>query len=486
MFRTQILLMSIAAALIATASVAQPAAGADGDLYYGFTRVDPNAQQRVLDAWVVVKDGRIAEIGAGTPPAGDFSARGDMTGFYGMPGLIDAHAHITIAPFETGVENGAPFVGFKWGDEYSRSNAAIALAFGITTVRNPAGVTAANQQYDAMIASGAWAGPEARHAGAIIQPPPSGGDAFAYPTTPAEWNAEAADQAAAGMTYFKLYTDLTEDEIASGIAAARAHGLIPIAHVDGVSWTRAAELGVRQIEHALPTSPDLLRAEARARFMRDPFSRHMFTWFELADLDGPLVRQMIDTLLEQGVVVDLTLMVNEIVYNADRFDALLPKQDYYHPDTDAAARGNYAAIAATWSEEDFTRARAVWPKVLRFAKLLYDAGVPLMIGTDGTGGTPVYARELSHHVEAGIPAWDVLRMATSGNADLMGLGEQTGRVAKGYEADLVFLSADPSEDVRNVGEVALVVSNGAAHEPQSLLAIAHSIADAARAQRLSQ
>ena len=67
--------MSIAAALIATASIAQPAAGADGDLYYGFTRVDPNAQQRVLDSWVVVKGGRIAEIGAGTPPAGDFSAR---------------------------------------------------------------------------------------------------------------------------------------------------------------------------------------------------------------------------------------------------------------------------------------------------------------------------------------------------------------------------------------------------------------------------
>src|SRR5690606_8628617 len=137
------------------------------------------------------------------------------------------------------------------------------------------------------IASGAWAGPEARHAGAIIQPPPSGGDAFAYPTTPEQWDAEAADQAAAGMAYFKLYTDLTGDEIASGVTAARAHGLIPIAHLDGVSWTRAAELGVKEIEPALPTSSDLLEPEARAQFARDPFSRHMFTWFELADLDGP-------------------------------------------------------------------------------------------------------------------------------------------------------------------------------------------------------
>jgi imidazolonepropionase-like amidohydrolase len=473
--------MAVAVALIATSAAAQPVADADRDLYYGFTRVDPDARQVIPNSWVVVRDGRIAELGAGAPPAGDFVGRRDMTGFYAMPGLIDAHAHITIGPFDTGVENGAPFVGFKWGDEYSRANAAVALAFGITTVRNPGGVTAANQEYDTMIASGDWPGPEALHAGAIIQPPPSGGDAFAYPTTPAQWDAEAAAQAAAGMTYFKLYTDLTEDEIAAGVGAASAHGLIPIAHLDGISWTRAAELDVEQIEHALPTSPDLLDAEARTQFVRDPFSRHMFTWFELVDLEGHLLRQMIDTLLERGVVIDLTLMVNEIVYNADRFDVLVPPEDYYHPDTDAAARGNYTAIAAAWSEEDFARARAVWPKVLRFAKLLHDSGVPLMIGTDGIGGTPIYARELAHHAEAGIPAWEVLRMATSGNAMLMGLGGETGRIAEGYEADLVFLSADPSTDVRNVREVVLVVNNGEAYEPQVLLDIARSISDEARA-----
>jgi imidazolonepropionase-like amidohydrolase len=73
-------------------------------------------------------------------------------------------------------------------------------------------------------------------------------------------------------------------------------------------------------------------------------------------------------------------------------------------------------------------------------------------------------------------------MATSGNADLMELGEDVGRIAEGYEADLVFLSADPSADVRNVGEVVLVVNNGEAYEPQALLDIARGIADAARAR----
>jgi imidazolonepropionase-like amidohydrolase len=65
-------------------------------------------------------------------------------------------------------------------------------------------------------------------------------------------------------------------------------------------------------------------------------------------------------------------------------------------------------------------------------------------------------------------------MATSGNATLMGLGEKTGRVDAGLEADLVFLRADPSEDVRNVREVELVVTNGEAHRFDDLVATALS------------
>jgi imidazolonepropionase-like amidohydrolase len=117
----------------------------------------------------------------------------------------------------------------------------------------------------------------------------------------------------------------------------------------------------------------------------------------------------------------------------------------------------------------------VFPKVLSFARVLHDAGVPLMIGTDGTGGGPIYARELHNHVLAGIPDWEVLRMATTGNATLLGLGQQTGRIAPGMEADLVFLRDDPTQDVRNVREVELVVTNGEVHRFDDLVAMALSL-----------
>jgi imidazolonepropionase-like amidohydrolase len=200
----------------------------------------------------------------------------------------------------------------------------------------------------------------------------------------------------------------------------------------------------------------------------------MFRWFELADLGGPLVGEMIRTLAERRIPVDLTLMVQDITYHADDLTGIFPVSEtrYYHTESFASAMGNYEAIAGLWTEGEFARARAAWPRVLELAARLHRAGVPLMIGTDGTGGAPVYARELGHHVAASIPVWEVLRMATAGNAELMGWGEKTGRIAVGMEADLVFLRSDPVEDLRHVREVEIVVTDGRPHRADELLAVA--------------
>ncbi len=447
---------------------------AEGQLYTGFTLIDPEAAAQTPDAWVAVRDGRIEQVGSGAPPEGDYQ-RHDMTGLYAMPGLIDAHGHITAGPLVVAMVNGAPQVDIAAGDKYTRFNAAIALAFGITSLRSPAGSTEAASHYDTMLARGAWVGPEARHAGAVIEPLPFAGEAFAHPKTPKEWNDEAARQAHAGMTYFKLYHDLTEAELAEGVKAAKAHGLIPIAHLDDVSWTRAAELGIEQFEHALPLSAALLPEAARAGFANDPFARSYYRWFELADFKGPEIVGMIETLRAKNAVVTPTLTVNDVVYNVKDQSAIFPADElhYYHPEAMASAAANYTALKGVWTDEDAARAHAAWPKALAFVKLLHDSGVKLMIGTDGTGGGPFYARELGHFAEAGLPNWEVLRMATSGNARLMGLTD-TGRIAPGVEADVVFLRADPAEDVRNVGTVEATLSNGKLYRFGELVALAQT------------
>lgn len=467
-------------ALTTLAGLTSPAAAQhpQGELYSGFVLIDPQTATRTQEAWLIVRNGHIEAVGTGTPPQGNF-VHHDMRGLYAMPGLIDAHAHITSGPQRVQVADGKVQVDITTGDEFSQSNAVIALAFGVTSVRSPGGSTAAAERYDAMVAQGQWIGPEARHAGEVIQPPPFVGESFAYPETPEAWDAEAARQAAAGMTYFKLYTDLTEDELVAGVAAALAHGLIPIAHLNAVSWARALELGVQQFEHALPTSPALLEPGVRDAYVYGP--DFMTRWWELADLDGPLLQGLARALAQAGATVDLTLGVNQMIYFGDDWASVLPDRlnppDYIHPAQLAALAPANAAMQAA-PPELLARGKSVWPRVLAFARMLHDAGVPMMIGTDGNGGIG-FDLELENHVLAGIPVWEVLRMATSGNAELMGL-KDTGRVTPGYEADLVFLEADPVDDVRNVERVGFVVNNGVLFKREDLLRIAREIADRAR------
>ena len=444
------------------------------DLYYGFTLIDPETERVTPNAYIVVTGTRLTAIGSGAPPAGEFRSRRDLRGRFAIPGMVDAHAHITAGPLNVQMVDGKPAITYDSADEISQFNAKMALAFGVTTVRNPAGDPVANARYTQQVSSGAWPGPDAVHAGAALQPPPFAPPAFVYPRTDAEWQSEAKRQADLGMKYFKLYVSLTEEELSSGIRAAHAHGMRAIAHLDRVSWARAIELGIDDLTHALPTSEDLLPPHRRAQYVagRGPDSKFMYQWFELVDLDGPEIRSLIDRLVKRQVEVDLTLTVNLVVYNVDDLERALPaaERKYSHPIVRAAADRQLKASATGWTADDFRRARAVMPVVLKFARQLHDAGVPLLVGTDGHGGTPIYSRELQMHVDAGIPVWDVLRLATSRGAERVGLGAVTGRIAPGFEADLVFLNQNPLPQVANVRDVHTVVSNGRAFTFEELTA----------------
>jgi hypothetical protein len=469
LFRTAPLLVILGVVLAETA-------GAATDLYKGLILIDPVKEIRTANSYVLVRDGRIAASGIGAPPVSLQADRThDFTGRYALPGFVDAHAHITGAPPEVEVIDGAPVVKIESDDNLTRHNGRIALAFGVTTIRNPAGDPEANARYDRMVAAGTWLGPEALHAGAVIEPPPFGGSAFTYPRTEEQWQAEAKRQAKLGMRYFKLYADLSEAEVATGIRVAHQHGLKAIAHLNKVSWMRAAELGIDGLEHALPTSPDLLEPAQRTQYLAElgPDSKFMYRWFERADYQGPLLRRLIDLLTQRQVVTNMTFVVNDLVYNMDDLDRAFPNIDAYRR---ASYPGNFEATIQAlqasntgWTPADYERARAVMPKVLAFGAMLYRAGVPMMIGTDGGGGGPYYARELALHQQAGIPVWAILRMATSGAADLLGIGNRTGRIEPGFEADLVFLNADPSVDISNATQVYGVLNNGQFHLTQSLI-----------------
>ena len=458
-------LASVFALLLAVTGWTQEAT-----VYHGFTQLDPVNATATENAFIVVQGDRITRVGSGAPPRNRGWRHVDMSGRYALPGFFDTHAHVTIGPLRVEIKDGAPSFRFEVIDDIARHNALIALAYGVTTIRNPAGNAEANAHYDAMIASGEWLGPQAVHAGDLINP------GFEhYPRNDSEWEREIVRQHDLGMTYIKLYSGLSEAELARGIELAHAHGMKTIAHLDAVSWTRAMELGIDELTHALPTSADLLVEPNRTAYIESrkaPDAKFMYRWFELVDYDSVPFQNMLRMLVAKKIPVDLTLIVNEIVYFYDDIDTLKYPLEYVHPALLPNWRQNMTASHYGWTEDDYRRAHAVMPKVLELAKRFYDAGVRLSIGTDGTGGGPSFVRELALHVQAGVPPWEVLRLATSGAAERLGMADYRGTIAPRFEADIVFLNRNPLDKIENVGDVDTVVHNGRAYKADALIEMA--------------
>ncbi len=96
---------------------------------------------------------------------------------------------------------------------------------------------------------------------------------------------------------------------------------------------------------------------------------------------------------------------------------------------------------------------------LRLIRRLYEAGVPLVAGTDNSLGT-TYRRELEMYERAGIPTPRVLQIATIDAARFMKDDREYGSVAVGKVADLIVVDGKPAERVADLAKVETVIRGG--------------------------
>ncbi len=99
-----------------------------------------------------------------------------------------------------------------------------------------------------------------------------------------------------------------------------------------------------------------------------------------------------------------------------------------------------------------------------------DMGIRLIAGTDaGIDNTPhhQYAGGLEYFVKLGFRPADVIAMATIEAAAAIGLGAVTGRLAPGYEADLIVVHGDPLADITALSSLRRVVARGRDYVPDS-------------------
>ena len=457
----------LSAALCAPDSVLARAPPSDGALALDNVHIVDAEHNRVsMHRCVRVQGARIAAITAAGEPVCVRGARTvDLRDRHLMPGLIDMHAHLTLGPMEIKRERGRAMMQALPDDDIAEHNARRLVAFGVTTIRNPGGDLQAASRYDARLTAGELVGPESFDAGPVINNADLPGLATAARNAD-DMQQVVRAQVDAGADWIKLYTGLSPELLKAGIDAAHRHGRPAVAHLESIAWPDALAMGLDGIVHLMPLSPDLLTPEQRAAWQATARggTYSFFEWWEHFDPEGPHADRLVAAFQQHRPVFDATLVAFHAAFVQDQ-DNVYKDDARRHAHPRLLAHWNeWFTFAIGWQPDDFQRARAVWPKVQRMAVRLYATDARMTLGTDM--GNPWIAPGISLHREmqlladAGVPHAQLLLAATRNAAEALGAGQRLGRIAPGFEADLLVLDANPLEDIQHTRDIHAVVLDG--------------------------
>jgi imidazolonepropionase-like amidohydrolase len=384
--------------------------------------VDADLNLIVDGQYIEIDGGRISTIG-GVPTRLDGSEI-DASGCYVCPGLIDSHVHLFL---DAGARPGSTFLDASEEEllETAAANLRLALAAGITTVRDCGGPAELVFRVQKAVERGDLPGPRVLPAGAPITRPKGHCHFFGIEVATPEEAARAVDkQAREGATFVKLMAsgggltprtrpeeaDLPVEIMRATVHAAHANGLQVAAHCHAVeSIVRALEAGVDTIEHASFTGPD-----------------------GMPQFDEEIAARIRD----KGIVVGPTAISGVRIAQAIR----------------ASDNGSGMSLNSV------ARLEARRDHLAKFR----EAGVSLIAGTDcGVTNTQFNSLpdELDEYVRAGFSRAEALAAATSASGRYLGL-PHLGQIKVGFTADLLLLSGNPLDDLRHLRNPMLVMKQG--------------------------
>ena len=352
---------------------------------------------------VLVEDGRIIAVGSGL----DGDTEVDCAGKTVLPGLFDTHVHLMVSSVGLRDRLQTPF-SYQFYE--AAANLRKTLALGITTVRDAGGADLGVKQ---AVEKGLIPGPRMRISVSIISQTGGHGDGWtvsghcvplgvSHPGRP-EGLADGPDEMRklartllrAGADQLKVCTtggvlsprddprhsQFTPEELAVLVTEAQMQGAYVMAHAQGTEGIKnAIRAGIRSIEHGIYLDDEAIEMMLAAG-----------TWL-VPTLAAPLN------------------VVRAADAGLDLPDAVIGK-----------------AKAVVEIHADSVR-RAI------------AAGVKVAMGTDsGVGPHGSNLEELALMVGCGMTPTQSLAATTSSAADLLGLGQELGRLAEGYRADLVLV-----------------------------------------------
>lgn len=414
----------------------------------------------------------------------------DAHGKFLTPGFVDGHVHVVGSPEAANEE-------------------ALMVANGITGMRQMSGTAELlrKRREDRLFRS-TFAPKLLAMPGRVLLPT----NAF----SPKEGIAEVDRQKAQGADFIKVALVPPPTFYAIG-AEAKKVGLNFEGHLPpGVDVVQAVNAGYRSIEHLGPgdailsdcsTEESALKRETAAHPQRrpPPIPEFLVQWFiRKLTLDPllaeiffnhdtiPRMQRIVDTFDETKCQKVVAAIAKSGSWQVPTLIRLRTSEFADAPEysNDPNLKYMAAGVRKSWKDvsQEFSKkisptqkvtVQKFWGLQLELARMLDEAGVPMLTGTDSSAGT---AAGFNLHQEFVLLAQDgftplkILQMTTLNAARFYGCEATMGSVEVGKDADLVLLDANPIESAQNLDRINAVVRNGAFYSRDALDAKLREIA----------
>jgi Tol biopolymer transport system component/imidazolonepropionase-like amidohydrolase len=345
-----------------------------------------------------------------------------------LPGLIESHTHL--------------------GKEYGEALGRIWLAFGVTSIRNPASNAFGGQEDREAIEAGVRIGPRVFTTGE-----PFDGTRIYYPGGLSLESGALIDQqldraAAVGFDLVKTYVRLPDLLQKRVIEGAHRRGIPVTSH----EIYPAVAYGADGVEHIRGTS-------------RRGYSPKM------SELRRSY-RDVIDLLVASRMTITPTIGIqggNQLLTLRDGAWLEDPRIQRLFPAS--VSEGPRALRAKPAAPQELANREALVGPQERMAATVVKEGGRVIAGTD----SPIIPyglsllMELEHYVRGGLSPAEAIRTATAVPAEAMGYLADLGTIEPGKLADLIVVDGDPLADITHLRRTRRVVKDGVVYDVDALL-----------------